>query len=243
MSTGLCSDHCKSQGSVFAVLLGKDCWCSDYIPGSQGETSSCSDPCPGYPSDTCGNIAQSLYAYFQVGTTPSGTAGGSSPTSRTSSVSTIGSPFPGPWLSEQPRSSRTLSFVVSVLTSDVASQSSVQRSTSSLTTSTVSETNSSKTLSRSLCCLCSHLTCSSREIYIVFIHSRPYLCLHLANPSYSLPRRRNLRKFIPVSCRSPAASVQSSLRLLLHKLATQLSVLPVPLPQQMAVSAEVRLLA
>lgn len=85
MSNGLCQDTCK--GFTFAVIQGKDCWCSNYAPSDQQDTGKCDSPCPGYPSDLCGNVDQGLYAYYSLGGTPSGTSGGSSPSSRTSSSS------------------------------------------------------------------------------------------------------------------------------------------------------------
>lgn len=153
MSNGLCQDNCNKSNYVFAVLQGKDCWCSNYAPSDQEDTGKCNSPCPGYPSDTCGNVAQGLYAYFSLGGTPSGTSGGSSPSSRTSSVSTTSraavTTTTGPSYTGWPFS-RTLSFVVSILTSNVISQSSVGRSSSSSSSlrsssSTVSETVSSTT--------------------------------------------------------------------------------------------------
>ena len=135
MSNGNCQDNCKSS-YVFAVIQGQNCWCSNYIPKNQVNTGDCSTACPGFPSEKCGNPDQSLFAYFNLGGTPSGTTGGSAATSKPSSVSNnIPRPSFGP-------SSRT-SFSVSVLTSSVSSQRSVLVSSSTSSFSEVSETGPS----------------------------------------------------------------------------------------------------
>lgn len=150
MSDGKCQDNCQG-GYAFAVLLGQSCWCSNYIPANQDETSLCDDSCPGFPSDTCGNQARGLYGYFALGKAPSGTAGASSPSSAAStsspspSVSTIFVPITPGSSSVPVRSSRSsasafsFSVDVSVLTPYVPSQSSAESSSSSLSSSTVSE--------------------------------------------------------------------------------------------------------
>lgn len=164
MSNGKCQDNCKGS-YVFAVILGQSCWCSNYIPANQESTSLCSDACPGFPSEKCGNQASGLYGYFNLGGTPSGTAGGSSASSSASSsssssisstssspspsVSTIFVPTTIGSSSVQLRSTRSssassfsFSVDVSVLTPYVSSQSSAESSSSSLSSSTVSEITS-----------------------------------------------------------------------------------------------------
>lgn len=177
MSNGFCQDHC--QGSyVFAIIQGQNCWCSNEQPANTVSNSQCSDQCPGYPSETCGNVDQGLFAYFNLGGNPTGTYGGSSPSSSasSSSVSTYTQPATvtvtpsssGVSSTGRSRYSWTLSsFVVSVLTSDVISQSYTEPSTSSLSTSTVSETKSLTTtlLSTSL------LHNFTRHI-LIFAHSQ-----------------------------------------------------------------------
>lgn len=76
MSMGKCSGLCG--GFAFAVLQGKNCWCSDLVPGTQASTSNCNSKCPGYPTDLCGNPDDGLFGYVALGKPPSGTAGGSS---------------------------------------------------------------------------------------------------------------------------------------------------------------------
>jgi cell wall integrity and stress response component len=89
-SNGNCEDHCSD--SAFAILLDKNCWCSDVAPNEDDnvDTSNCDDNCPGYPDDSCGNAVDSLYAYIQLGS-PSSTASASSTKSTSSSTSTTSS--------------------------------------------------------------------------------------------------------------------------------------------------------
>ncbi|KAL5003632.1 hypothetical protein BDV10DRAFT_1062 [Aspergillus recurvatus] len=84
-SNGNCEDHCSD--SAFAILLDKNCWCSDVAPNEDDnvDTSKCGDGCPGYPDDSCGNADDSLYAYIQLGT-PSSTASASSTKSTSTST-------------------------------------------------------------------------------------------------------------------------------------------------------------
>lgn len=45
-SNGLCQAHC--QGYAYAVLLDKQCWCSNLTPApdTQSDSGDCSDSCP-----------------------------------------------------------------------------------------------------------------------------------------------------------------------------------------------------
>ncbi|KAL6238046.1 hypothetical protein BDW75DRAFT_46505 [Aspergillus navahoensis] len=89
-SNGNCEDHCSD--SAFAILLDKNCWCSDVAPNEDDtvDTSKCDDGCPGYPDDSCGNADDSLYAYIQLGS-PSSTASASSTKSTSTSTTTTSS--------------------------------------------------------------------------------------------------------------------------------------------------------
>ncbi|KAL2849225.1 hypothetical protein BJY01DRAFT_210917 [Aspergillus pseudoustus] len=84
-SQGNCEQHCSD--SAFGILLDKNCWCSDIAPNkaTNVDISKCDDDCPGYPDDTCGNAADELYGYIQLGN-PSGTA--TAPTTSTTHTST-----------------------------------------------------------------------------------------------------------------------------------------------------------
>ncbi|KAL4877481.1 hypothetical protein BJY04DRAFT_198052 [Aspergillus karnatakaensis] len=86
-SNGNCEEHC--QGSAFAILQEKNCWCSDIAPNEDTnvDASDCDDGCPGFPDDWCGNSTEGLYAYIQIGS-PSGTASASSTSTSTTREST-----------------------------------------------------------------------------------------------------------------------------------------------------------
>lgn len=84
-SSGKCSSYCSAF--AFGILQGKLCWCSNYAPDVSTSSSACSDPCPGYPSDTCGSASGGLYEYLSLNALPSGTEGsGSSVAAQTTNV-------------------------------------------------------------------------------------------------------------------------------------------------------------
>ena len=87
-SMGSCSGHCRG-GFAFAIVQGKNCWCSNYIPPDQASTSECDSKCPGFPDDLCGNPDQGLYGYIELDRAPLGTAGASTSTSSTTSTVSI----------------------------------------------------------------------------------------------------------------------------------------------------------
>lgn len=62
-----CQQTCSSGGYAYAILQDQNCWCSNYTPSNQVALSSCSDTCPGYPSDSCGNAANALFSYVALG--------------------------------------------------------------------------------------------------------------------------------------------------------------------------------
>ncbi|XPS80445.1 hypothetical protein M3J09_012398 [Ascochyta lentis] len=83
-SNGKCSDHCNSAGTyAFAVIQYTNCWCSNYIPSTTTDISSCQKDCPGYPDEKCGDKDADLYIYIKLSGQPSGTAGGGSQPSST----------------------------------------------------------------------------------------------------------------------------------------------------------------
>ncbi|KAL1970968.1 hypothetical protein VTN77DRAFT_2802 [Rasamsonia byssochlamydoides] len=72
-SNGLCQQTCSAD-YVFAIILGEQCWCSNYVPAETTSVSDCDSPCPGYPSDTCGNTDKNLFGYIHLSSrVPSGT--------------------------------------------------------------------------------------------------------------------------------------------------------------------------
>ncbi|KAF2015527.1 hypothetical protein BU24DRAFT_180013 [Aaosphaeria arxii CBS 175.79] len=86
-SNGLCTGKCGAY--AFAVIQYKDCWCSNYIPEAQDDTSDCDGTCPGFPSEICGSNSGDKFVYIPIdGKKPSGTKGASEPTQ----VSTTSSP-------------------------------------------------------------------------------------------------------------------------------------------------------
>ncbi|KAL6702586.1 hypothetical protein ACN47E_001343 [Coniothyrium glycines] len=92
-SNGKCSDHCNALGTyAFAVIKYTDCWCSNYIPEQQTDTSECQVDCPGFPDNKCGDKDKGLYIYIKLAGSPSGTQGASKPTS--ASVSSNAIPLP-----------------------------------------------------------------------------------------------------------------------------------------------------
>jgi len=74
MSTGNCTNNCDGQ-YAFGVLQGFYCWCSNIQPADVLDTSQCSDKCPGYGKETCGNVQSKLFNYFSLGPTPTATEG------------------------------------------------------------------------------------------------------------------------------------------------------------------------
>ncbi|ODV61155.1 uncharacterized protein ASCRUDRAFT_35093, partial [Ascoidea rubescens DSM 1968] len=67
-SNGLCQNHCSDLNYAYAILLNKNCWCSNLTPDPDDDvsTSECNDSCPGYPDDSCGSVSDSYYAYIQI---------------------------------------------------------------------------------------------------------------------------------------------------------------------------------
>jgi hypothetical protein len=89
-SDGSCTVKC--QGSyAFAIVLGSDCWCSNYAPSDQMQTNLCNDPCPGYQTDWCGSTAAGLYGYIALSIAPSGTLDGGSLSSSSTPSSMVSS--------------------------------------------------------------------------------------------------------------------------------------------------------
>jgi hypothetical protein len=76
-SDGSCQVKCQ-ESYAFAIVLGSDCWCSNYAPSDLKQTNQCDDPCPGYQSDWCGSVAAGLYGYIALSIAPSGTIDGGS---------------------------------------------------------------------------------------------------------------------------------------------------------------------
>ncbi|KAL8698120.1 MAG: hypothetical protein Q9201_006745 [Fulgogasparrea decipioides] len=74
-SNGKCFDTCKAN-YAFAVVQGKNCWCSNFAPADTTSTGSCNTPCPGYPFEQCGSSG--FFGYIPLNKAPLGTLGASS---------------------------------------------------------------------------------------------------------------------------------------------------------------------
>jgi cell wall integrity and stress response component len=90
-SDGRCFGNCTDLKYAFAIVLAKNCWCSNLIPNpaDQKPLVDCQNPCPGYPTDYCGG--DGLFGYMEAaGATPTGTApaGGTATKAPSSTVST-----------------------------------------------------------------------------------------------------------------------------------------------------------
>jgi len=124
-SNGACSTTCSGE-YAFAIVQWQSCWCSNYIPSSQDDVSNCSQNCPGFPSEQCGDEDSGLFGYIQLAKSPSGTAGAgavvvSSSSSERQQTSTIivASPTPSPTTQEQ-ETSIVSSTVVQTVTQSVS---------------------------------------------------------------------------------------------------------------------------
>jgi hypothetical protein len=101
-SNGKCTDHCNSEGTyAFAVIQYTNCWCTNYVPSTTTDITSCQKGCPGYTDEKCGDKDAGLYIYIELSGKPSGTAGGSQPSSTpVSSVTPVPSSTDSPSTSD-----------------------------------------------------------------------------------------------------------------------------------------------
>ncbi|KAK3633139.1 hypothetical protein LTR56_015915 [Elasticomyces elasticus] len=104
-SNGACHDQCQDN-YAFAVVQWQNCWCSNYIPADQQSTGNCSEDCPGYPDEQCGNESAGLYGYIPLYRHPRGTAGGSSSTQASSTPASSSTPEPSTQSSTQESSTQ-----------------------------------------------------------------------------------------------------------------------------------------
>ncbi|KAF2215344.1 hypothetical protein CERZMDRAFT_56923 [Cercospora zeae-maydis SCOH1-5] len=132
-SNGACHDTCMAE-YAFAVVQFQQCWCTNVAPGDTTSVSDCSEDCPGYPAEKCGNTARGLYGYIALNKSPTSTAGGSSPSPTPSRQPPPTAPSP----TQEPETSYvsltvTPSAEVEVSVSTVTLGSSKQTTTSSPT--------------------------------------------------------------------------------------------------------------
>ena len=88
-SNGACFQQCLDD-YAFAVVQGKTCWCSNYIPASQEPIGQCQNNCPGFPSDKCGG--NDLFGYIALSKSPSGTLGASTASATSEPASSTSQP-------------------------------------------------------------------------------------------------------------------------------------------------------
>jgi cell wall integrity and stress response component len=75
MSDGKCHDTCNSGNYAFGVVQNQSCWCSNIAPGVTASLGQCNFPCPGFPSEFCGQPKSDLFGYIALDNAPKGTAG------------------------------------------------------------------------------------------------------------------------------------------------------------------------
>ncbi|GME40959.1 hypothetical protein GTA08_BOTSDO00544 [Neofusicoccum parvum] len=86
-SLGHCHDECNSD-YAFAIVQGKNCWCSNYMPADTQDVSDCDTTCPGYGYENCGNSDDNLYGYLKLDLAASGTQGAASASSTSTKAQT-----------------------------------------------------------------------------------------------------------------------------------------------------------
>ncbi|KAK0659511.1 Cell wall integrity and stress response component 4 [Lasiodiplodia hormozganensis] len=133
-SNGHCHDECVDD-YAFAIVQGKQCWCSNYAPSDQQDVSNCDTTCPGYGYEDCGNSDDDLYGYIKLDLAASGTQGASSAASTSTKAST--STTSSTSKSESSTSSSAATTSSSSSSSSEESSSSSTRTSSQVTQVTV----------------------------------------------------------------------------------------------------------
>ncbi|KAA8570018.1 hypothetical protein EYC84_002356 [Monilinia fructicola] len=141
---GLSMEYCSSlntasgsaNSSIYINLMGQDCWCSDYVPGTTTSTSDCNNPCPGYPDDSCGG--DDTFGYMALTKSPSGTKGATSASSTSTSTSTSSSSAKVTSSSSSPDAVTIYSTVTEVPSTDSPKTTSTSSSISTTSSSTSS---------------------------------------------------------------------------------------------------------
>ncbi|KAI5806248.1 hypothetical protein EDC01DRAFT_140785 [Geopyxis carbonaria] len=108
-SRGECRTRCvnddRASGgkgfSVQAMTAGDECWCGNKLPNKsyKVDNDKCNFPCPGFPSETCGNRAGDYFSVYITGLEPepemdeiASSSSSSSSASKTTSSSTTSVP-------------------------------------------------------------------------------------------------------------------------------------------------------
>jgi len=70
-SNGACQTTCQGAGYYLAIVQYTLCWCTNYAPSTTVPVANCSNPCPGFPYESCGSQANNLFGYIELsGYTP-----------------------------------------------------------------------------------------------------------------------------------------------------------------------------
>ncbi|KAL5331870.1 hypothetical protein ACEPPN_001409 [Leptodophora sp. 'Broadleaf-Isolate-01'] len=91
-TNSLCYEYCngdtdlQSKQYALAVVQFQGCWCTDYAPTTT--TTGCTQTCPGWPGELCGNTSPVLYGYVELPASISGSRGPSSSTSSSANQNT-----------------------------------------------------------------------------------------------------------------------------------------------------------
>ncbi|KAG7923713.1 hypothetical protein KL905_000931 [Ogataea polymorpha] len=150
MSNGYCSNFCNQYR--YAIVQGKNCWCSDTAPEDTSDLDNCDTTCPGYGYENCGG--DGYYGYIQLANnsndleSSSTSTGPSSSTGGITSSSTADSglsPSSDTSSSETPSSDSTYVGANSASSSSELEQASTTTDLSSSSRSAASLTSSSTT--------------------------------------------------------------------------------------------------
>lgn len=144
-SLGHCHDECNSD-YAFAIVQGKNCWCSNYMPADTQDVSDCDTTCPGYGYENCGNSDDNLYGYLKLDLAASGTQGASSASSTSTKAQTT-------------TKSSTSSSATSTTESDSTSSTAAATTSSSSSSSEDSSSSSSST----------HVTSPTTQVTVVTV--------------------------------------------------------------------------
>ncbi|KAF4313193.1 hypothetical protein GTA08_BOTSDO00544 [Botryosphaeria dothidea] len=156
-SNGHCHDECNSD-YAYAIVQGKNCWCSNYAPADQQDVSNCDTVCPGYGYESCGNSDDNLYGYIKLDLAASGTKGvstaSSTSTKSPTSTSSAAMPSSAQATTKDPDTAtvvqtvtQSASVVVSYITAKASTSSTSTSSSESSTSSSAAATTSSSSTS------------------------------------------------------------------------------------------------
>ncbi|KAL1625574.1 hypothetical protein SLS56_007233 [Neofusicoccum ribis] len=181
-SLGHCHDECNSD-YAFAIVQGKNCWCSNYMPADTQDVSDCDTTCPGYGYENCGNSDDNLYGYLKLDLAASGTQGASSASSTSTKAQTTTSSAAAPTSAQattvvpDPETvvqtvTQSASVVVSFVTKSSTSTSATSTTESDSTSSTAAATTSSSSSSSedsSSSSSSTHVTSPTTQVTVVTV--------------------------------------------------------------------------